>query len=56
MNLLAAQQLDDGLADLAEADPVAGELRILAEHAEDVSLLGIGIHAEQEVSGRQMEV
>ena len=55
MDALAAEPLDDALAELAQADAVAGELGVLLRNAEDVAGGRIGVHAEQQVGRREME-
>ena len=55
MNPLAAQQFDDLLPELAQANAVARQLRMCVQHAKDVALGRIGIHAEQKIRRRQME-
>ncbi len=52
---LAAEPLDDLLAEAAEPDAVAGQLRVGLGDAEDVALGGIGVEAEQQVGRGQVE-
>src|SRR5581483_5234769 len=51
MDSLTGDQLDGALADLAEADPVARDLRVGAQDAEDAPVGGRGVHSEEEVRG-----
>ncbi len=46
MDALSAEQLNDPLADLAQGDAVARQLRICRQHAEQVALAWIAIHAQ----------
>ena len=55
VNALAADQLDDALAELAQADAAAREIEVVFEQAEEIALFGRGIHAEQEVGRREVE-
>ena len=55
VNPLAAEHFDDLLADLAQANAVAGQLRMRLGHAEDVALRRVGIHAEQQIGRRKVE-
>ena len=55
VNAFAADQLDDALPELAQADAAARELEIVFEQAEEIAFLGRGIHAEQQVGRREVE-
>ena len=55
MDLLAAEDLDDFLAELAQADAGAGEVGIGGDQAEDVALGLGGIPAEQEIRRAEVE-
>ena len=55
VNAFAAYQLDDALPELAQADAAAGEIEVVFDQAEEIPLLGRGIHAQQQVGRREME-
>ena len=55
MDFLAAEDLDDFLAELAQADAGAGEVGVGGDQAEDVALRRRGVPAEQEVRRAQVE-
>ena len=55
MNSLSAQPLDDLLAELAQANAVAGQFGLFLEYAEDVGARRIGVHAKQQVGRREIE-
>jgi len=55
VDALAGESFDDLLAELAEADAAAAEFRIGPHDAEDVAVLGIGVHAEKEIGGGEIE-
>ena len=55
MDALAAEDLDDALAELAQADAAPREVVIDLGEPEQVALCGIGVHAEQQVRRRQVE-
>ena len=55
MDLAASQPFDQVLAELAQADAAAGQLRVGGNQAEDVALGGIAIPAQQEIGAAQMK-
>ena len=55
MHLLAAQHLDDRLADLPESNAFAGQLRMPEHHAEDVAFGRVAIPTQQQIGRRQVE-
>src|ERR1035437_582998 len=55
MNFFAAENLDDFLAELAEADSRAGEAGIRSDQAENVSLRWRCIPAEQKIRRAKMK-
>jgi hypothetical protein len=55
VDLLAAQRLDDLLAELPQADAGAGQLRVGGGEAEDVAPLGRAVEAEQQIGSAQVE-
>ena len=55
MDFLAAEDLDDFLAELAEADAGAGEVGVGGDEAEDVALGRRGVPAEEEVRRAEVE-
>ena len=52
---LAAETFDDLLAEAAQRDPVPGQLRMGRHHAEQVPAGGVGVEAEQQVRGGEVE-
>ena len=55
MDLLAAEDLDDFLAELAQADAGAGEVGVGGDQAEDVALRLGRVPAEQEIRRAEVE-
>jgi hypothetical protein len=55
MDALGAQQLNDVLAEAAQADAGAAQVGPGGGHAEDVALGGVGLHAQQQIGRREME-
>ncbi len=55
MNPLAAQPLNDLLAKLPQADSVARQLRLSLQHAKQVGLGGIRVHAQKQVGRGQIK-
>ena len=55
VNAFAAYQLDDALPELAQADAAAREIQVVFDQAEEIALLGRGVHAQQQVGRREVE-
>ena len=55
MNALAREGLDYLLAELAQANSSAAQLRILAYRAEEIAFFGIGIHPHEKIRRRKIE-
>ena len=55
MHAAPAQQADDLLAELAQADAAAGDAGVLLDQAGDVALERVAFHAHQQVGGAQVE-
>src|SRR5579859_4474639 len=55
MDPFAGQQLNDALTELAEGHPIGANLRMALRDMQDASLLGIGIHTEQQIRGGEIE-
>ncbi len=55
MNFFAAEHLDDLLAELAQADAGAGQLRVRRDQAENIALRRGRVPAEQKIRRAQME-
>ena len=55
MDALVAEQFDDALAEAAQADAGAAQLRLGGRHAENVAHLGIGLHAQKQVGRGEIE-
>ena len=55
MDLPAAQQFDDLLAELPQADARAGQVGVGGDHAEDVPRGRVAVHAEEQVGGAEVE-
>ena len=55
VDLLAAEHLDDLLAELAQPDAGAGQVRVRLDDADDVALRDRRVPADQEVGGAEVE-
>jgi hypothetical protein len=55
MNALAGQSFYNLLTELAETDAAAVEFGISAHDAEEIAVLGIGVHTEKEIGRREIE-
>lgn len=55
MDFLAAEKLDDLLAELPQADAGAGQFLVLADKAEDIALRLRGVPAQQEIRRTEMK-
>src|ERR1700735_1581723 len=55
MDALPCQACDDLLAKSAQRYAIFGELRVVLDDADQVSACRIGVEAEQQVGGREME-
>src|SRR5579863_1544193 len=55
VNAFVAEQFDDALTEAAQADAGAAEFRVGRGETDDVAHLGIGIHAQQQVGGGEIE-
>ena len=55
VDALAADRLDHLLAEAAQPDPVAGQLRVGPQHPEQVPAVRLGVEAEQQIGRGQVE-
>ena len=55
MDAFAGQRGDHGLSDLPQADAVAGHRGVILQQPKDVAADGLGIHAEEQVRGGEVE-
>ena len=55
MDALAAENLDDGLSDLAQANTVLGQVRMILGNADNIADRRISVHTEEEIGRRQVE-
>ncbi len=55
MHTFVAEQFDDALAETAEADAGAAQLRLGCGKPKNIAQLGVGLHAQQQVGRGQIE-